>query len=90
MLVELRPEGVVGQRRVEENRLGVGQRDLLALAELLRLAEVEQVGVLVFGQSLLFGPNRTLGASILALDRARDVDPADLFGLVIDHALAKD
>ena len=49
VLVELRPEGVVGQRRVEENRLGVGQRDLLALAEPLRLAEVEQVGVLVLG-----------------------------------------
>ncbi len=48
---EAPPEGVVGDRGVPDDGAGVGQRRLLALAELLGVLEVQQLGVLRLGDA---------------------------------------
>ena len=87
VVVQLVPESIVGRLSVEDDGFGVGQSGLLAIVIPVRVAKVEQLRVAVLGESLLSGPDRTLDRSVLAVDRLRDEDPAQLLEAVLDHAI---
>src|SRR5579883_1829463 len=67
LAVQLGPEGVVGQGRVVRDGFGPGERGLLARAITVGLAEAGQIGQRILGDALLFGPNRALHASVVAV-----------------------
>src|SRR5919107_243378 len=71
------PEGVVGVE-VPRDRLGVRERRLLALVVGLRALEVEELVVLALDEAEPAALLGALVAAVLALDRARDVDAAQL------------
>jgi len=48
MPVQFLPQSIVGNVGVPRDRAGIGQRDFLPLAELVRVTEVEQVIVFFF------------------------------------------
>src|SRR3712207_5070106 len=83
------PELVV---RVEMpgDRLRVGERRLLALVVGGRRLEVEQLVVLAFDEPERAALLRALVAAVLALDRARDVDAAQLLDAMVEDAVAED
>src|SRR4051794_14038383 len=83
------PEGVVGLEPPGD-RLGVGERRLLALVEALGCLEVQEVVVLRLLQALLTPLLRALVAAVLALHRARDVDAAQLLDRVVAHAVVEE
>src|SRR5699024_10629104 len=62
---------------------------LLALVEPVRGLEVEQLVVLALDQPLRAALHRALVAAVLALDRARHVDAAELLERVLDDAVAE-
>src|SRR5439155_16441222 len=63
------------------------QRDLLALAELRRVGEVQEIVVLLLGEPFPSGLDGALHASVLALDRLRHVDAAELLDRVVAESL---
>jgi hypothetical protein len=67
--VQLFPQSIVGNVGVPRNRAGVGQRDFLSLAELVRFTKVEQLIVFLFRESLPSSLDGALDASIFTLDR---------------------
>src|SRR5262249_58712889 len=69
---------------------GVGQRRLLPVAVARRGLEVQQLVVLALGEAAGRRGHRALVATVFALDRAGDVDPAQLLDLVVTHALPED
>src|SRR5262249_51943440 len=84
------PERVV-DRRVPGDRLGVGKRRLLALVVARRFLELEQVPDLVLDQGAAGRRlDRALVAAVLALDRARHVEAAQLLDRVVEHAVPED
>src|SRR5689334_5644008 len=84
------PEGVV-RRRMPGDRLGVGERGLLALVVALRLLEIEQVPDLVLDEvAARRRLHRALIAAILALDRTRHVEAAQLLDGMVEHAVPED
>jgi hypothetical protein len=85
MLVQPSPQLIVGRLGVEDDRFGIGQRCLFTLVVLGRVAEVEQFGVGVLGQSLLPGPDRALDPSVLAVNCLRDEDAAQLLDAVLQQ-----
>jgi len=89
MPVQPLPERVVGVEPPGD-RLRVGQGRLLAFAEPGRALEIEQVVVLPLGQALRPGLLRALVPAVLALDRARDVHPAQFLDGVIAYPVAED
>jgi hypothetical protein len=68
VLVQLLPESVVGDPGVPDDRARVGERGLLAFGEAIRVLEMQELFVLLLGDGLLSRPDRSLDASILALD----------------------
>src|SRR6185436_13307633 len=87
--MQLCPQGLVGDLGVPDDGACVGQRRLLPLAELRRLREVKEIVVLFLGEPLPSGLDGALDASVLALDRLRDVDPPELLDGVVADALAE-
>src|SRR5712692_6142822 len=87
MVVQLGPQRVVGRLGVEHDGLRVGQRRLLAIVELIGVAEVEQLGVAVLSESLLSGPDRTLDPSVFAVDGFGDEYPAQLLEAILEDAV---
>ena len=83
VLVKLRPERVVGDPGVPDDGAGVRESNLLPLGELVRLGEVQQLVVLLLGESLPSRLDGSLDPSVLALDGFRHVDPAELFEAVV-------
>ena len=73
------PEGVVGDPSVPNDGARVGERRLLAFSEAVRVLEVQELLVLLFSDALLSRPDRSLDASILALDGFGYVHTAELF-----------
>ena len=84
MAVEPLPQGVVRDRGVPDNRAGIGQCRFLPIGEFIGVLEVQQPGVLLFGDTSLSGPDRPLDPSILAVDRLRDIDPAEFLDAVVE------
>ena len=89
VLVQLRPQRVVCDVGIPDDRAGIGERRFLALAETRRALELEQIVVLLLGQSFPSSLDGALNPSILAVDRLRNVDAAELLHLVIAHAVAE-
>ena len=89
VLVEPLPESVVGDLRIPDDGARVGQRGLLARGEPVRVGEVEQLVVLLFGESLPSGLDGALDPSVFALDGFGDVDPAEFLDAVVKDAVAK-
>src|SRR6266568_5526933 len=92
-LAEVLPHPVpelIGRRQMPGDRLGIGERGLFPVAVARRGLEVQQLVVLAFGQAGGRGGDRAPVAAVLALDRAGDVDPAQLLELVVTHAVAED
>src|SRR5712691_8900139 len=83
--VQPRPEGVVG-RQVPGDRLRIGERRLLPLVVAGRRLEIDEVAVVVLDQPGARRLHRALVAAILALDRARHVDAAQLLDIVVGDA----
>ena len=68
MLVQPLPQGVVCDAGVPDDGARVNERRLLSFAESVRVLKVQELLVLLFGDRLLSRPDRSLYASILALD----------------------
>ncbi len=69
VLVELDPQLVVCDLRVPDDGAGVTEGRLLALAVPVRGLELEQVGVILFGEPLPSSLDGPLRPSVVALDR---------------------
>jgi hypothetical protein len=82
--VELLPQRLVGDVGIPDDRARVGQRRLLARAELLGVRERQQLVVLLFGQAFPSALDGALDASVVARDRFRDVDPTELLHGVVE------
>jgi hypothetical protein len=89
VLPQTRPERIVDGRGIPDQVARVLERDLLPLAVVLGALEVEQVGVVRFGQ-LLPRTEGALRASVVAADRLGDVVPAELLERMLDEAAAED
>jgi hypothetical protein len=89
VLAQPRPQRVVNALRIPDQVARVEQRRLLPFRERVRALEVEQLAVVRLVQ-LVSRPERPLRASVLAADRFRDVDPAELLQRVFDDPLAED
>lgn len=89
VFVELLPQRIVRDLGVPDNRARVGQRDLLAGAELLGVGKRQQVVVFLFGESLPSALDGALDASVVALDGLRHVHPAELLDGVIEDAVTE-
>ncbi len=87
--VEILPEGVVRNLCVPDDGAGVGEGDLLPLGELVRVGEVQQLVVFLFGQSLPSSLDGALDPSVFAIDGFGDVDPAEFLDVVVKDAVAK-
>lgn len=87
--VQLLPERVVGDPGVPNDGAGVGERRFLAFAEAVRVLEVQELLVLLFGDALLSRPDRSLDASILALDGFGDINATELFQGVVADTVAE-
>ena len=79
VLMQFCPQRVIGDVGIPGDSAGVSQRDFFPLGELVRVGEVEQLVILLFGEALPSSLDGALHASIFALDRFRNVDPAELF-----------
>jgi hypothetical protein len=69
VLVELAPQLVVCDLRVPDDGAGVAEGRLLPLAVPVRGLELEQVGVILFGEPLPSSLDGPLRPSVVALDR---------------------
>lgn len=87
VLMELLPESVVGQARIPQNGAGVTKRGLLTVAIALGVLELQELVVIGFGEPVLPSLDRSLDTSVLAGDRLRDVDPAQLLDLMIENPI---
>ena len=87
--VEPRPQRVIGDLGVPDDRTRVGEGRLLALAECARVGEVQELVVLRFRRSLPSSLDGPLNPSVLALDGFRDVHPAQLLDAVVEDAVTK-
>ena len=89
VLVEPLPERGVSDLRIPNDGARVGERDLLASAELVGVGEAQQLVVLLFGEPFPSPLDGALDASVVALDGFRDVDAAELLDGVVEDAMAK-
>src|SRR5437879_5414001 len=90
MPVEPFPERIIGVQ-VPGDRLGIRKRRLLPLVVIAGLLEVQQVLDVVLHDGAASGCfDRALIAAVFALDGARYVEPAQLLGGVITHAVLED
>ena len=89
VLAQASPERAVDAFRVPDEVARVEERGLLPLGERVRALELEQLAVVRLVQ-LVSRPERPLRASVLAADRLRDVDAAELLQRVLDDPLPED
>src|SRR5918996_4843662 len=90
VLPELLPDAVVGPLRVPHEHARIEERGLLPVIEAIGMLELEKLVVVLLDQSLLSAPERPLRPSVVASDRLRDVDPAELLDPVITDAVPED
>jgi len=92
MAVQLLPQLVARERRVPADRIRVTQRDPLAVAEeVRRLVALERAQLLLGDQlRLLSRPDSPLIPSVLAFERLRDTQAAQLFDRQIDDAVSEE
>src|SRR6266851_1662330 len=84
------PERIVGALGVPDEHAGVEERGFLTSAEAIGGLEPQQVGVVILGEALLPPTEGSLRPSVLALDRLRHVDAAQLLEGMLEHACAED
>ena len=89
MLVQFLPQRVVGDVGVPRDGASVSERDFFSLGELVRIGEIEQLVIFCFRESLPSSLDGALHASIFALNRLGDVNPAKLLQRVIRDSVAK-
>ena len=89
VLVKLRPQGIVGDVGIPDDRARIRKRDFLAFAEAGGFFELQQIVVLLFGESFPSSLDGALDPSVLAVDRLRNVDAAELLDAVIADAMAE-
>src|SRR5206468_11329670 len=87
VLVQLRPQRLVRDLRVPDDRARVGEGHLLTLGEFRRIGEEQEIVVFLFRQPFPSGLDGALYPSVLALDGLGDVDAAELFDGMIADAL---
>ena len=85
--MEVRPERIVGEVRVPDDGAGVAQSGLLPVSEPIGVLELQEVVVIGFGEALPSSLDGSLDPSIVTGDRFRDIDPAQLFDLVVEHSI---
>ena len=69
MLIEFLPKSIVGNIGVPRDGARIGQRDFLALGELVRIGKIQQFVILVFRESLPSSLDGALNPSIFAVNR---------------------
>src|SRR5687767_9346658 len=89
MAVEALPESIVGIEMPGDG-LGVRERRLLLFGIAARFLEVEKVFHLVLHEARGGGLDRALVAAVVALHRARHVQPAQLLDRVVAYAVAEE
>src|SRR3954468_11913063 len=82
--VQLVPQRVVGERGVPADRVGVAERHALALREERRRLVGVEACQLVLGGGLLSRPDSALVASVVALERLRHAQTAELFQVQVN------
>ena len=87
--MQLGPQRVVRQVRVPQDCAGPPQGGFLAFVEGVRGLKLEQLEVLIFCETFLSGPDRSLIASVAAIDGLRNVDAAHLLDRVVADAVSK-
>ena len=90
VLAQAGPDGLVGALGIPDEHARVEQCRLLALSEAVGALEIEEVFVVPLGQPLLSAPERPLRPSVVAVDRLRDVDAAELFERMLDEPVPED
>src|SRR4029079_1926640 len=87
---QARPERVVDAFGVPDEHARVQERGLLALVEAVGALELEQLAEVLFGRRPLPARESPLRPSVVAVDRLRDVDPAELLERVVEDPLPED
>ena len=87
VLVELRPQSLVRNLGVPDDRAGIRQGNFLAFAETGRFFELQEIVILLFRESLPSSLDGALDPSVLAVDRFGDVDAAELLDAVIAYTV---
>src|SRR5437899_1803687 len=90
MLAQRRPHRVVGALGMPDQHARVQERGLLARREAVRRLELQQIGVVILGETLVPPTEGALRASVLALDRLRDVHAAELLHRMLENSLPED
>ena len=86
VLVEPLPKRVISIN-VPGDRLGVRKRRFLPFILTRRLLKIEQVVILRLFEAGLGGFERALVAAVLAVNRSRNIDPAEFFDAMIADAV---
>jgi len=75
---------------IPDQHARVQERGLLTFGEAIGAFELQQLGVVLLGESLLSAPERSLGPSVVALDGLRNIDAAELLERVLNDAVPED
>jgi hypothetical protein len=89
-LPELFPDAVVGPLGAPNEHAGVHEGCLLPVVEEIGALELEQLVVVLFDKSLLSVPERPRRSSVVAGDRLRDADAAELLDATVADAVQED
>jgi hypothetical protein len=90
VVAESRPQRVVDAFGIPDEHARVQERGLLALVEAVGALELEQLAEVLFGRRPLSARESPLRPSVVAVDRLRDVDPAELLQRVVEDPLPED
>lgn len=89
MLAQPRPQRVVRDIGVPDDRACVSKRCLLLFAKFVGTLKIKKLVILGFGESLPPTLDGSLNASILAVDRFGNIDAAHLLDLVLQDTVSK-
>ena len=87
VLMKFFPERVVSDVGIPSDGAGVSQRNFFSFGELVRVGEVQELVVLLFGEAFPSALDGALDPSVVAVDRLRDVDAAQLLHRVVEDAV---
>lgn len=87
VLVEVCPQVLIGDFGIPEDRTGVPERRLIPLREPVGILKLQEIVVVRLGESILSSLDRSLDPSIFTGDRFGNVDPTQLFDLMVEDSI---
>ena len=89
VLMELLPQCVVGEVGIPQDGAGVAKRSPFPFGVALGSLELEQIRVVLFSKPLPSSLDGPLCPSVVAVDRLRHVDPAQLLDVIVENPVEK-